>query len=111
MSLSSRKKRTESRVEPTGNRQNRQKQRKTFTLSYEAVALLDELSASSKSASSVLDELLLSLRRERERQEMEERMGRYYDQRSEEEGREATLWGDFATREFVAAELLRLRSK
>lgn len=108
MSLSSNRKRSESRVKLTGNGP---KQRRTFTLSPEAVELLDELSASSKSASSVLDELLLSLRRERERREMEERIGRYYDQRSEEERREETLWGDFATGEFMAAELSRLRSK
>lgn len=87
------------------------KQRRTFTLSPEAVALLDDLSANSKSASSVLDELLLSLRREKERREMAERIERYYDQRSEEERREEMLWGDFATREFMVEELLRLQSK
>lgn len=90
---------------------NHRKHRRTFTLSPESLALLDELSAKSKSASAVLDELLLSLRREKERQEMEERIGRYYDQRSEEERREETVWGDFATREFAAIELAKLRSK
>lgn len=87
------------------------KQRRTFTLSPEAVALLDDLSADSKSASSVLDELLLSLRREKERREMEKRIERYYSKRSEEEYREEMLWGDFATREFMATELSRLQSK
>jgi hypothetical protein len=94
-----------------GSRPSRTKQRRTFTLSPEAVALLDDLSADSTSASSVLDALLLSLRREKKRQEMEERIARYYDQRSEEERREEALWGDFATREFMAAELSRLRWK
>jgi hypothetical protein len=88
-----------------------QKQRRTFTLSPESVALLDELSAKSKSASAVLDELLLSLRREKVRQEMEERVGRYYDRRSEEERGEEALWGDFATQEFAAIEVAKLRSK
>ncbi len=59
----------------------------------EAVALLDDLSANSKSASSVLDESLLSLRREKERQEMEERISRYYDERSEEARRGKALGG------------------
>jgi len=105
MTLASGKKRPETRVA------SRNKQRRTFTLSPESVALLDELSASSKSASSVLDELLLSLRREKERQEMEARIARYYDERSDEERREDSLWADFATREFMAAELSRLQLK
>jgi len=38
---------------------------------------------------------------------MEVRIARYYDQRSDEERREESLWGDFATREFLAAETAR----
>lgn len=108
MSTVSRGKRNHRRGEPA---KRGPKQRRTFTLSPEAVALLDDLSADSKSASSVLDELLLSLRRERERREMEKRIQRYYDERSEDERQEGKLWGDFATREFMATELSRLQLK
>ena len=108
MNISPRKKRRDARVTSMGSGP---KQRRTFTLSPQAVALLEDLSANSKSASSVLDELLLSLGREKERREMEKRIARYYDERSEEERHGDTLWGDFATREFMAAELLRLQSK
>ena len=108
MSTTSGRKRNPRRAEPA---KKGPKQRRTFTLSPEAVALLDDLSASSKSASSVLDKLLLSLRREKERREMEKRIERYYSERSAEEHHEETLWGDFATREFMVAELSRLQSK
>ena len=107
MSNSQRQKRPSNAFSPTGRRQ---KQRRTFTLSPESVALLEELSVNAKSTSAFLDELLLSLRTERKRQEMEERIGRYYDHRTDEGRREERLWAEFALKEFAAAELAKLRS-
>lgn len=42
--------------------------------------------------------------REKERRETDERIAGYYDRLSDEERREESLWGDFATREFLALE-------
>jgi hypothetical protein len=86
------------------------KQRKTFTLSPESVALLEELSLQRQahgpeSVSAVLDDLLLAMRREKTRQEMEEKIGKYYDGRSEAERQEEIEWGKFAMAEFTAIEL------
>jgi hypothetical protein len=90
------------------------KQRKTFTLSPESVALLEELSArrnprGPESVSAVLDDLLLALRREKTRQEMEEKIGKYYDERSEAERQEEIEWGKFAMAEFAAIEMNKAR--
>jgi hypothetical protein len=90
------------------------KQRRTFTLSPESVALLEQLSAQrnsrgQESVSAVLDDLLMALRREKTRQEMEEKIGRYYDERSEAEREEEIDWGKFAMAEFAAAELIKGR--
>jgi hypothetical protein len=90
------------------------KQRKTFTLSPESVALLEELSSQRQargpeSVSAVLDDLLLSMRREKTRQEMEDKIGKYYDGRSEAEREEEIEWGKFAMAEFTAIELNRAK--
>jgi len=89
----------------------RVKQRKTFTLSHESVAFLEELSASRKdshgqeSLSAVLDGLLLAVGKDLERQENEAKIGKYYDERSDEERQEEIDWGKIATGEFLAIEL------
>lgn len=85
------------------------KQRRTFTLSPESVALLEELSRQRhtrgpESVSAVLDDLLLALRHAKTLQEIEEKIGKYYDERSDLERREETEWGKFAMAEFAAIE-------
>src|SRR5258707_14903311 len=91
------------------------KRRKTFTLSQESVAFLEELSASRKdsrgqeSVSAVLDDLLLAIGKDKARQENEDKIGKYYDERSEEERQEEIDWGKLATGEFVAIELSKYR--
>jgi hypothetical protein len=93
----------------------RAKQRKTFTLSQESVALLEELSASDKdsrgleSVSAVLDNLLLAIGKDKVRQENEDKIGKYYDERSDEERQEEIDWGKFATGEFLAVALSKYR--
>jgi hypothetical protein len=87
------------------------KQRRTFTLTPESVAFLEELSATRKdsqvreSVSAVLDDLLLAVRKEKYRLENEEKIGKYYDGRSYEERQEEIDWGKLATGEFLAIEL------
>ncbi len=96
-------------------RLHRVKQRKTFTLSPESVALLEGLSANRsdsrgrESVSAVLDDLLLAIGKDKARREAEEKIGKYYDERSEEERQEEVEWGNFATGEFLAIELNRSR--
>ena len=96
-------------------RLRRVKQRKTFTLSPESVALLEGLTASRsdsrgrESVSAVLDDLLLAIGKDKARREAEEKIGKYYDERSEEERQEEVEWGNFATGEFLAIELNRSR--
>lgn len=90
------------------NRPNR-KERKTFTLSRESIALLDELLAGRKSslrgsASAVLDDLLRTLHKERRRQAIEQAVSRYYSNASEEERAEEFQWGEFALSQFPGKE-------
>jgi hypothetical protein len=93
----------------------RVKQRKTFTLSDESVAFLEELSASRKDAhgqesvSAVLDDLLLAIGKQKERLTNEDKIGKYYDERSEEERQGEIDWGQLATGEFLAIELNKYR--
>ncbi len=82
------------------------KQRKTFTLSAESIALLEELTGRGsnphalESVSAVLDGLLLGIRKEKARQELERKIGEYYDERSREEEEEEIAWGKFALSQF-----------
>jgi len=90
-------------------RRSQVKQRKTFTLSPESVALLEELSRQRRkhgpeSVSAVLDDLLLALRHAKTLHEIEDKIGKYYDERSDAERREETEWGKFAMAEFAAIE-------
>ena len=82
------------------------KERKSFTLSRESIALLNELRASCKgdrrrSTSAVLDDLLRRLKAERKKRAIEQAVANYYDNRSEESRAEENLWGDFALAQFV----------
>jgi DNA-binding PadR family transcriptional regulator len=78
------------------------KAKKTYTLSQESVAFLEKLRKKRRSAStsSVLEELLQSARRGRERKMLDQAVASYYDELSPEDAREQTLWGDLALREF-----------
>jgi len=81
------------------------KQRRTFTLSPESVALLKELSAERnsrghESVSAVLDDLLTSVREERRRRAIDRSVEKYYSERSPEEEAEEIAWGKFALANF-----------
>ena len=82
------------------------KERKSFTLSREAIALLTELCKSGKgsrkrSASSVLDELLRSLDMERKRRSIENAIASYYSGLPEQTRAENQEWGEFSMAQFA----------
>ena len=90
---------------PAHSRRRQVKQRKTFTLSPQSVALLEKLSAQRRargqdSVSAVLDDLLITLGEEQRRREIEHSTQKYYDERSLEEEDEAIAWAKFALSQF-----------
>ena len=94
------------------HRSRQVKQRKTFTLSSESIALLNDLCAQRRehgqeSLSAVLDELLLAIHREKMRQDKEDKVREYYNDRSEEDRTEEEEWGKFAMAEFAAVDASR----
>jgi len=76
----------------------RNKQRRTFTLSPESLAYLEQEARqrSSDSQSAVLDELLQEKKRERQLAAMEKAIGTYYDGVGDAEIEEDKIWGEFA---------------
>jgi hypothetical protein len=98
---------------PTGaktfSRGRQVKQRKTFTLSPQSVAFLEQLSAErsahgQESVSAVLDDLLLSFGEEKRRREMERSTQKYYDKRSPQDEEEEIAWAKFALSQFPVWE-------
>lgn len=81
------------------------KERRSFTLSPESIALLRELSAAGdgarkRSASAVLDGVLRSLNSQRRRKAVEQAIASYYSslpERARDEGKE---WGEFSLTQF-----------
>ena len=89
----------------TPPRRTQVKQRKTFTLSPQSVALLEKLTAErsthgQESVSAVLDDLLLSFGEEKRRREMEHSTQKYYDKRSPQDEEEEIAWAKFALSQF-----------
>ncbi len=82
------------------------KERRSFTLSRESIALLTDLCAAGdgsgrRSASAVLDGLLRSLNKERKRRAVEQAVTRYYNGLSEQAQREDKEWGEVSLAEFL----------
>jgi len=82
------------------------KERKSFTLARESIALLSELcaardSSGRRSVSAVLDDLLRSLNKERKRRAVEQAVTRYYNGLSEHAQVEDQEWGEFSWAEFL----------
>jgi hypothetical protein len=82
------------------------KRRRTFTLSPESLAYLEQQARRRKlgSQSAVLDELLLEKTREQWREALEANVTAYYDSLSEAEVEEDRLWGEFAGRHLALNE-------
>ena len=92
------------------SRRRQVKQRKTFTLSPQSVALLEKLAqqrsaSGQESVSAVLDDLLIAYGEEQRRREIEQSTHKYYDQRSPEEEEEEIAWGKFALSQFPSVDV------
>jgi len=76
-------------------RQRPRREKRTFSLSAEAVAYLDALAQDYQSASEALDTLIREKRAETERQRVSASIRNYYDSISEDEREENRRWGEF----------------
>ena len=74
------------------------KQRKTFTLSRQAIGYLEAArkEARSPSTSAVLEQIIRERQQQRERQRTNAAITRYYDSLTAEEREENRLWGEFS---------------
>jgi len=82
------------------------KERRTFTLSRESVALLQDLRAARRgsrrrSVSAVLDDLLRALDKQRKQVAVEQAITSFYDGVSEPAQSEEREWGDFSLAQFM----------
>ena len=82
------------------------KERRTFTLSRESLALLNDLcqarrSLRRRSVSAVLDELLRALDQQRKRAAVERAITNYYDALPARDQSEDKLWGEFSLSQFL----------
>ena len=78
------------------------KTKKSYTLSPESVAFLEAMRKRQRGASisSVLDEILQSVRHDHERTAIESAIANYYGSLSAEEAADQVEWGEFALGEF-----------
>jgi hypothetical protein len=88
---------------PTSTQRFRRKAKKSYTLSPESVAFLEELRKRRRAASisAVLEGILQAVRRQEERAKIEKSVDAYYSSLSCKEAAEHAEWGDFATSEFL----------
>jgi uncharacterized membrane-anchored protein YjiN (DUF445 family) len=79
---------------------SQRKAKKSFTLSVESVAFLEEMQkkSSAESVSAILEEIIQAIRREEQRAATDRAMTDYYDSLSDEEVAEEKQWGEFARR-------------
>ena len=78
------------------------KQRKTYTLSTEAIAILDteKKDRHAQSTSAVLETLLKEVRDRRKLARMSASISSYYDSLSQEDKKDQQLWGAFSETQF-----------
>ena len=78
------------------------KERRTYTLSREAVSILkaEQRKRHARSASAALEELLKDRRRQEEMAAVAVSISNYYDSLSEDEITEGRLWGQFSESQF-----------
>lgn len=77
------------------------KEKKTFSLSREAVAFLESTRKEQrKSASEILEELIQERKLAAEQQRISQNICHYYDSLTEEERKENRAWGKFAESQF-----------
>ena len=97
--------RSAKRISP-GKERGSPKERRTFTLSRESIALLQDLRAMRRgsrrrSVSAVLDDLLRALDRQRKRDIVVQAITRFYDGLPEPAQSEEREWGEFSLAQFI----------
>jgi len=82
------------------------KAKKSFSLSVESVAFLEEMrqKSSAESISAILEEILQAVSREEKRAATDRAMTEYYNSLSDEEVAEERQWGEFARRAVLHSE-------
>ncbi len=82
------------------------KTKKSYTLSPESIRFLEALSKAQQasSVSAVLDEMIQSVRRAREREALDRAVAGYYSGLGADDAKEQAQWGDFALAEFPGEE-------
>jgi hypothetical protein len=82
------------------------KAKKSFTLSPETVAFLEQMRKlrQAESVSAILEEILQDVRREQERASVEQAVTNYYSSLSDDELEEHARWGEFALAQFPKEE-------
>jgi hypothetical protein len=80
----------------------RLKAKKSFTLSPETVAFLEQMQKKrqAESVSAILEEILQDVRREQERASVDRAVADYYSSLSVDELEEQARWGEFALSQF-----------
>ena len=78
------------------------KEKKSFTLSSESVRFLEEqrIKRNAQSVSAALEEILLAVRKEEEREAIEAAVTKYYDSLTDEDVEEDRQWAEFAASVF-----------
>jgi hypothetical protein len=87
---------------PTAAKRPQRKAKKSYTLSSESVAFLEIMRKKRRAASvsSVLEEILQSVRRRQEQAKVEQSVASYYSSLSGREATELADWAEFALGEF-----------
>ena len=82
------------------------KQRRTFTLSRQALGYLEAArkEARSHSTSAVLEQIIRERQQQHERQRVSAAITRYYDSLTAEEREENRLWGEFSEQQIAAED-------
>ncbi len=94
--------RAHTKAHTTRRDRTRRKLRKTYTLSREAVSILEAERKARKavSSSSALDELLRERQHQSEMQQIAASVTGYYDSLTEQDLQEQNLWGEFSRSQF-----------
>lgn len=91
---------------PRTARRSDRKEKKSYTLSVESVRFLEDLRKKhrARSTSSVLDNIVLALRRSQRKKALEHDVTQYYSSLSPAEVEEDAAWGEFALRELAKSK-------
>jgi hypothetical protein len=93
---------------PTLAKRVGRKAKKSYTLSPESIAFFETIRKPRRAASmsSVLEEILQTVRRQEERAKIAKSVDAYYSSLSDQQAAELVEWGHFATSEFLREQLV-----